>query len=137
MKNICLLTFYVIFSLNSFAQKISNDILTKRWDAYWISVPNSSIKEFGVYHFRKRFSLNDKPASFIVHVSADNRYKLYVNGKMASLGPARGDLFHWNYETVDIAKYLRTGISAIINQSTKYHFVPDLSCRAMQLKKES
>ena len=113
MKNICLLTFYVIFSLNSFAQKISNDILTKRWDAYWISVPNSSTKEFGVYHFRKRFSLNDKPVSFIVHVSADNRYKLYVNGKMASLGPARGDLFHWNYETVDIAKYLRTGDNVI------------------------
>ena len=66
-------------------------------------------KNYGVYHFRKTFSLNDKPASFVVHVSADNRYKLFVNGVMVSLGPARADLFHWNFETVDIAKYLQAG----------------------------
>lgn len=113
MKKICLFTSLAIFSLCSLAQKISNDILTKRWDAQWIRVPNASPHAYGVYHFRKTFSLNDKPGSFVIHVSADNRYKLYVNGEMVSLGPARADLFHWNYETVDIAKYLRTGDNVI------------------------
>jgi len=62
-----------------------------------------------VYHFRKNFSLNEKPASFIIHVSADNRYKLFVNGTLVSLGPARYDVYNWSFETVDIASYLRAG----------------------------
>ena len=113
MKKICLFTSLVIFSLCVSAQNISSDILTRRWDAQWVAVPNSSPHAYGVYHFRKTFSLNNKPASFVVHVSADNRYKLYVNGELASLGPARADLFHWNYETIDIAKYLRAGDNVI------------------------
>lgn len=113
MKKICLFSFIVIFSLYGSAQKISNDILTKRWDAQWIAVPDASPHAYGVYHFRKTFSLNNKPAFFVIHVSADNRYKLYVNGELTSLGPARADLFHWNYETVDIANYLRAGDNVI------------------------
>ncbi len=113
MKKIFLFTSIIIFSLYTYAQKISNEILTNRWNAQWIIAPNTSPHAYGVYHFRKTFSLNDKPGSFVIHVSADNRYKLYVNGEMASLGPARADLFHWNYETVDIAKYLRTGDNVI------------------------
>jgi len=109
MKKYFLFYLLIIFSLYGTAQNISKDILSKRWDAYWITADNASPKDYGVYHFRKTFSLNNKPASFIVHVSADNRYKLYVNGMMVSLGPARADLFHWNYETVDIAKYLQAG----------------------------
>jgi hypothetical protein len=58
-------------------------------------------------------SRSAKPASFVVHVSADNRYKLFVNGRFVSLGPARGDIFHWNYETVDLAPYLQTGMNVI------------------------
>jgi hypothetical protein len=46
-------------------------------------------------------------------VSADNRYKLFVNGKLVSLGPARGDIFHWNYETVDLAPFLLNGKNVI------------------------
>ena len=103
----------LIFSLHSLAQKISNDILTKRWDAQWIAVPEASSHAYGVYHFRKTFSLNNKPASFVVHISADNRYKLFVNDTMVSLGPARADLFHWNYETIDIAQYLQSGNNVI------------------------
>ena len=107
---------FILLSVYSFlckSQNISKDILGKRWDAQWIMVPNTSQHNYGVYHFRKTFSLPAKPASFVIHVSADNRYKLYVNGEMASLGPARADLFHWNYETVDIARYLRSGGNVI------------------------
>ncbi len=110
----------LIFSLQSLAQKISNDILTKRWDAQWIAAPEASPHAYGVYHFRKTFLLNNKPASFVVHVSADNRYKLFVNDTMVSLGPARADLFHWNYETVDIAKYLRAGVNVIASVVWNY-----------------
>lgn len=100
--------------LNSaFAQKINPEVLNKPWKAQWIHVPNEPNYEFGVYHFRKTFELTEKPTSFIVHVSADNRYKLYVNGDFVSLGPARGEIFHWNFETVDIAKYLKAGKNVV------------------------
>jgi hypothetical protein len=42
-------------------------------------------------------------------VSADNRFLLHVNGKYAAEGPARGDLFHWRFETVDLARLLQPG----------------------------
>jgi len=71
------------------------------------------LHDYGVYQFRKAFTISSKPATFIVHVSADNRYKLFVNGKFVSLGPARGDIFHWSFETVDIAPYLQSGKNAI------------------------
>lgn len=102
-------TFFFLLFL-SFAPRAQNEnIVSKAWDAYWIMVPNEPLHEYGVYQFRKAFSLDEKPASFIVHVSADNRYKLYVNGQFVSLGPARGEIFNWNYETVDIARYLQQG----------------------------
>jgi alpha-L-rhamnosidase len=68
-----------------------------------------------VWHlsFPKSVDLPTKPAKFTIHVSADNRYKLYVNHTLVSLGPARGDTYYWNYETVDIAQYLTGGKNTI------------------------
>jgi alpha-L-rhamnosidase len=76
-------------------------------------VPGESLRDYGVYYFRKSISLKNKPDSFIVHVSADNRYKLYINQTLVSLGPARGDTYYWNYETVDLAPYLKAGDNTI------------------------
>ncbi|HTQ28300.1 MAG TPA: alpha-L-rhamnosidase N-terminal domain-containing protein, partial [Puia sp.] len=83
------------------------------WTARWIADPGSTGNEFGVYHLRKSFTLPDKPASFVVHVSADNRYRLYVNGRSVSTGPARSDLANWNFETVDIASFLQKGDNVV------------------------
>lgn len=96
--------------LEGFHENLINKSLYEgRWKARWISVPNEPANVFGVYHFRKSFDLNAKPNTFIVHVSADNRYKLYVNGEEVSIGPARGDIYNWNFETVDIARWLKNG----------------------------
>jgi len=103
--------FIIFFSLQAHSQ--TENILSKPWDAYWICVPGEPAHDYGVYQFRKAFTLSAKPASFIVYVSADNRYKLYVNGQLVSLGPARGDIFHWNFETVDLAPHLQTGKNVI------------------------
>lgn len=89
------------------AQSINPDITTKPWNAKWIDVPGTNQHGYGIYHFRKEIVLTEKPSQFIIHVSADNRYKLFVNGEIVSMGPAKSDLFHWNFETVDIAPYLK------------------------------
>jgi len=116
-KNLLLLSFlFVLFSLSAqirlkgyHESLINPDLFEGRWKARWISVPDEPENIYGVYHFRKTFELNQIPKEFIVHVSADNRYKLYVNGIIVSLGPARGDIYNWNFETVDLTPYLVKG----------------------------
>lgn len=92
------------------------DVVNKRWHAQWISVPNTTADGYGVYLFRKTIELASKPNNFKIHVSGDNRYKLFVNETLVSMGPARGDIAHWNYETVDIASYLKAGKNIIAAQ---------------------
>ena len=91
------------------AEKINPDLLTNHWKAQWITHPTESLLDYGVFHFRKSFDLTAVPAEFIIHVSADNRYRLFVNGKAVCFGPARGDLAHWFYESIDIAPFLQPG----------------------------
>lgn len=96
---------------------LSSDPAPTPWHANWIAVPGGDGRDYGVYYFRKRIELASKPDSFLVHVSADNRYKLFVNGTLVSLGPARNDTYHWNYATVDLAPFLTAGknvVSAIV-----------------------
>ncbi len=100
------LTTWLLLLASVMAGQISE---TPFWKAHWIDVPASSPHGYGVYHFRKTFDLSAKPQSFIVDVSGDNRYQLYVNGQQVSFGPARGDLTHWRYEIVDIAPQLVVG----------------------------
>ena len=57
--------------------------------------------------------LSAVPAHFLVHVSADNRFLLHVNGRYVAEGPARGDLFHWRFETVDLGPYLQAGQNVV------------------------
>lgn len=91
---------------------INPDLLSYYWPAFWICTPASN-GQYEVSHFRKTFSLDQVPRRFVIHVSADNRYKLFVNGQLVSLGPARCDVYNWNFETVDIAKYLHQGKNAL------------------------
>ena len=91
------------------APQSNPDLLTRRWDARWIVAPGTDPFGYGVYHFRKVLDLPERPARFVVHVTADNRYQLWVNGARVVWGPARGDLNHWRYETIDLAPHLRAG----------------------------
>ncbi|MDQ8197835.1 alpha-L-rhamnosidase C-terminal domain-containing protein [Pelagicoccus enzymogenes] len=94
-------------------RSLSAGILDGLWNAKWIGAEDRSNHEYGVYHYRKGFELSSVPESFIVHVSGDCRYKLYVNGSLVSEGPAAGDFFHWNFETVDLAPHLQRGANQI------------------------
>ena len=79
----------------------------------WIAHPTAPLREPGVFHFRKTFHLDGQPDHFVVLVTADNRFQLYVNGQRVGEGPARGDLAHWRYETLDLAPFLRAGDNLI------------------------
>ncbi len=115
---------FFMISCSASAQVINPNLLQEPWKAQWITGAGSSnnvftnaldpaLKDYGVYKFRKSFNLATKPASFLVHVSGDNRYKLFVNGKQVGQGPARGDLYFWNFETIDLAPYLQAGKNSV------------------------
>ena len=93
------------------SQEIPTDerLKERHWEASWVSVPGAPRYGYGVYHFRNEINLSRVPQRFVIHVSADNRYKLFVNGKWIGNGPARSDPDHWYYETYDIAAQLKEG----------------------------
>ena len=85
----------------------------REWKAGWVTHPAVPLREPIVLHFRRTLSLSGAPASYVVRVSADNRFILYVNGQRVGDGPARGDLVHWRYERFDIAPLLKAGDNVI------------------------
>ena len=99
----------LILPASTSVSEINPNLVRNRWKASWITCPDSPQCEFGVYYFRKSFDLASVPQHFTVHVSGDQRYELFVNGTRAMEGPARGDLFHWRFETIDLAPHLAAG----------------------------
>lgn len=75
--------------------------------ACWITHPDADPNKYGIYHFRKRFNLPIIPQQFFINISADNRYRLFVNGNPVCSGPACSDLSNWYFETIDIAAFLK------------------------------
>lgn len=60
-------------------------------------------------YFRGRLVLNQLPPSLILKITADSRYKLYVNGQFAEMGPSRGNRDIWYVDSVELGPYLRSG----------------------------
>lgn len=79
----------------------------------WIAVPGSSAEGYGVYKFRKDINVATTSRPMRIWITGDNRYKLFINGRIASIGPARSDIRHWNCEEVDIAPYLHSGRNTV------------------------
>ena len=89
------------------------DWARERWTAQWIACPEAPQRDAGVFHFRKTVDLTELPKEFVVHVSADNRFILFVNGTRVGEGPASSDLSHWKYETFDLRPFLHDGKNVI------------------------
>ncbi|WP_108822818.1 alpha-L-rhamnosidase N-terminal domain-containing protein [Dysgonomonas sp. Marseille-P4361] len=108
-----LVAFLVSFMGIVNAQDINPELFKRHWNAQWITCPDIPLKDYGVFNFRKKITLATAPDSFVIHISADNRYRLFVNGQSVCFGPARGDIANWYFETIDIAPYLKTGDNII------------------------
>ncbi|KAL4930981.1 uncharacterized protein BDV17DRAFT_297481 [Aspergillus undulatus] len=90
------------------------------WPPNWIdsdtnsnSSPHTTNTAGRIVHFRHEFSLPSPPKRALLHVSADTRYKLFVNGTRVAVGPTRGSPAIWYYDSLDIASCLRQGSNAV------------------------
>ena len=112
---IILLIWMITSNGTSFAQetgiRVNSDWDHERhsWKASWITHPTASNLDYGVFLFRNEFRLERAPESMVVHLSADNRYKLWVNGQRVATGPAKGSFKYWRYETLDLGPWLVEG----------------------------
>ena len=69
------------------------------WPARWITPvdPNPPL----VAGYRLQFSC-DEPSEGRLHVSADERFELYLDGQLVGRGPDRGDPAHWTFHSYDV-----------------------------------
>ena len=63
--------------------------------------------------FRKSFSLEKPVKNAQLHITADQSYQLWINGKYVCRGPARGYQKSWPFDSINIAKYLQQGSNLI------------------------
>ena len=92
----------------------------------WIWTAEEYDKEKPVLcYFRKAFNLSQTGNTPVyAKVSADTRYRFYVNGHFLSTGPRKGDEKVWFYEKVDIAPYLKEGSNVLCMSVLRYPPVP-------------
>ncbi len=63
--------------------------------------------------FRKSFSLTESPKEAKIFLSADDYYKLYINGVFVAQGPAPAYHFQYPYNALDVTRFLRPGKNVI------------------------
>lgn len=80
------------------------------WRYRWISVKDIGETPF-VVAYRKKFFLNQRE-TIRVHVSADERYELFIDGCYFGRGSEYGSIDNWYYETYDMT--LEKGYHVIV-----------------------
>ncbi len=89
----------------------------------WIWIPGWDQMDQEICHlvyFRKTFVLDEVPESRKIRVSADTRYKLWVNGQLAEVGPVKGDRLVWYVDEVELSPYLAAGENVIAAEVLRY-----------------
>lgn len=72
-------------------------------------VKNDTDNENSVILFRKTITLSSVPLSAGLTVTADDIYKLYINGEFITEGPTPSYHFRYRYDKVDVRPYLKPG----------------------------
>ncbi|KAJ5929233.1 hypothetical protein N7454_007081 [Penicillium verhagenii] len=105
---------------------MTSSIWTQAPPWIWLPTHHEDESQPGRYFlFRKSFQWTQPYGlrEFPVHVSADSRYRLFVNGHRLSFGPCKSYPERWYYETVDILPYLTEGENVISARVLRYSCV--------------
>ena len=70
------------------------------WPAWWVDHPERPLEAPSVAVFRLKFKL-EATETLRLHVSADNRYRIFIDGCEFGQGSERGDVQHWFFETYE------------------------------------
>ena len=93
---------------------------SRRAAGQWIWIEGDA-KPYNFYLYaRGTVEVDGAPAAAKLHVTASDRYMLYLNGAYVGRGPARSDPRFKTYDTHDVAAALRPGRNVIAVRA--YHF---------------
>lgn len=110
------------------------DPATGPWEAAWIWRPSQAplqVELSGMrwappsgdgnvtLQFRREFVLEEVPERAIARVTADSRYRLFVNGTFVARGPAPCDPLRQSFDQVDVKPYLTAGRNVV---AAEVHF---------------
>lgn len=95
------------------AETKTNWIWMRNWTA-------EDKEEAALVLFRKEIDIQRMPQKGIIQVSADSRYKLYVNGQLAEIGPCKGDRQIWFADKVNLMPYLKKGKNVLAVRVLRY-----------------
>ena len=87
----------IVVEKDPFAGKDPNWSHRAWWPARWIGLDAETPFVAG---YRLRFDVAER-TTVRLHVSADERYRLFLDGEPVGRGPDRGDVDHWNFETYE------------------------------------
>ncbi len=79
------------------------------WHAHWIWDAGEASPRNAWRCFRRSFTPATDPAGALLHITADTRYVLWVNGQQVGHGPARSFPAHQSFDTHEIGHLLREG----------------------------
>lgn len=77
-------------------------------DCRWITHKSAGASDNKTYAFKKSFTLN-KLDDATLDISAQARYKLYINGTFVACGPCKGTREKTYFDSLDVKSYLRLG----------------------------
>ncbi|MDO4337376.1 MAG: alpha-L-rhamnosidase N-terminal domain-containing protein [Eubacteriales bacterium] len=93
-------------------------------NAVWLGVPREEIKKRNILqgdmngrfaYYRCGIELSDAGMLEAV-ITANSRYRLWINGNPVLSGPCKGDRYRHYYETVDLSSYLKKGKNVLAVQ---------------------
>lgn len=93
-------------------------------EACWVGLPLSEMDRWPILandltgrfaYYRIGFNCSDG-STLSVDITANSRYRLWVNGMPVQSGPCKGDLSRHYYDTVNLTEYLCTGENAVAVQ---------------------
>ena len=88
-------------------------LLHREWDSrFQAPVHREDLKNNHTI-FRKTFVLSSQPEKAVLYISADDHYRLYVNGTYITQGPAGSYPFCYYYNQVNITDHLRKGVNTV------------------------
>ncbi|QUI21033.1 hypothetical protein HZI73_01415 [Vallitalea pronyensis] len=87
--------------------------------ATWIAPPSYDKDKIEVVYFRHTFSM-DEPCQLKISLSANSRYRLWLNGESVGYGPCNGDRWYHYYDTMDVSHYVKEGTNVMVAKVVTY-----------------
>lgn len=103
-----------ILSFVAMPTTLAADDVAKTLQSSMIWSPAAPIGTQAYVAFRKSFDLVELPHTSTLHLFADSRFLLWVNGRHVLRGPSRFHPSRPEYDTLDLTPHLRLGRNSIV-----------------------